>query len=425
MAWMNFFTGATPAELEARGDRLMASGQWGQAKLTYERARAKLEKTAAVPAERFRALEGKIQQAREALARQHRDTALDYIDGGYVQEAREHLQLAVDMTRDPGLESQLTAALAALEASGGPSEGTLQTAQETTPMPEGLLDDVPAATPHEQFDALCNTLPDEAAAAYRGYDENFRAGYVALNNGDFERAVLLLERALATAPGDAAPGMDTYIPLELATAYLNLGRRTEARRLLETFHRMHPEVLPACELLCTIYGETEDFDRAEALLDALPAGLAQSRAGILLRGETLQRAGRFDAARSVYRGLLTAYGWDAEAARELAKVHEALNEPSEARRLYGEIIDGGRTCCGAIDPLVRQRYAELCFAEGDRSDALLDLYLALAKDAPEQAATCFERISRIYAARHNAVESERFRTFARRARAERYGASPP
>lgn len=202
MAWMDFLTGATPAKLEARGDRLMASGQWGQAKLAFERALAKFESAPEAPSDRCQILETKIQQAREALAREHRGTALAYLDGGHLREAREYLQLASDLTRDAALGSQL-------------------------------------------------------AEAYESYGDVFIDGYLALNDGDFEHAVLLLERALADASGT-----DTYIPLELATAYLNTGRSTEARTLLETFRRHQPEVLPACELrIYAAHGNTRESER--------------------------------------------------------------------------------------------------------------------------------------------------------------------
>jgi len=47
------------------------------------------------------------------------------------------------------------------------------------------------------------------------------------------------------------------------------------------------------------------------------------------------------------------------------------------------------------------------------------MYLALARDIPENATHYFDRVSRIYAAQGNSTESERFRSFARRAAAER------
>ncbi len=420
MAWMDFLTGATPAKLEARGDRLMASGQWGQAKLAFERALAKFESAPEAPSDRCQILETKIQQAREALAREHRGTALAYLDGGHLREAREYLQLASDLTRDAALGSQLAEALASLETRLAASSGGFRPPVASPPSTSEVFEGAAAATRHERFQALCNTLPDAVAEAYESYGDVFIDGYLALNDGDFEHAVLLLERALADASGT-----DTYIPLELATAYLNTGRSTEARTLLETFRRHQPEVLPACELLCTIYWEAGDFDRAEALLEALPEALARSRPGTLLKGQTLHRAHRYDAARDFYRDILATHGWDADLARELARAQEALNEGREARRLYGEIMEHSRCCRGSVDPQIRHRYAELTFAEGDRSEALLERYLVLAKDLPAQAATHYDRISRIYAAHGNTRESERFGAFARRARAEQGDPSPP
>lgn len=40
----------------------------------------------------------------------------------------------------------------------------------------------------EYFKSLCGTLPEEVQKAYLGYNESFRAGYLALNRGDFKIA---------------------------------------------------------------------------------------------------------------------------------------------------------------------------------------------------------------------------------------------
>lgn len=420
MSLINLFTGPTAEKLEAQGDRFLASGQWGQAKLAYERALVKLEKSAAATAEPCRRLESKIQQAREALAREHREHAMSYRDGGYMAEARESLRLALEISQDPLLRENWTAELAALE-DGSEASGE--------PVPETMAAALPVHDPDarqelspsrgEHFQALCNTLPEAVAGDYQNYGEDFVDGYLALNSGDFERAADCLERALAAFPQD-----DSYIRLELATAYLNSDRLTEAHSLLEQFRSAHPEALPAYQLLCEIHWEQRDFVAAHELLGSLPADLAQSRAGILLKGETLCRAGDFSAARDFYRGFLAAYGWDPDMTLALAKAHEALNEQPEARRLYREIIQHSRGCRTRVDAPIRYRFAELSFAQGDRGEEILELYLALAGEVPEHAATCFDRISRIYVAQGNDAEGRRFRDFARRAQAEQTPTPP-
>jgi tetratricopeptide (TPR) repeat protein len=278
--------------------------------------------------------------------------------------------------------------------------------EDEDPLPDEASED-------DYFLALCSTLPEEVRDAYLAYGEDFKNGYISLNRGDFEAAAQSLSRAM-----EQNPQPESYIPLELASAELNLNRSAEARELLENFLEHHPHALPAYQLLCEIHWEAEDFARVDALLASLPEELAESVAAVLLKGETLLRAGRHTDARDFYRQFLKVYDWNDTAARELAKAHEALNESAEARAVYREIIGRCDSCRARIDPEIKHRYAELCFADGLHTTEILEMYLALAREIPENAARYFDRVSRIYAAQDNPAEAERFRSFARRAAAE-------
>jgi len=79
------------------------------------------------------------------------------------------------------------------------------------------------------------------------------------------------------------PAPRSFIPLELATAFLNLGEYDDARRLLELFLQYHPDVLPAYQFLCEIFWETKAFDQAEARLSTLPLELAESDPELMTR----------------------------------------------------------------------------------------------------------------------------------------------
>jgi len=414
MSLLKLFSGPTPEKLETKGDTLFASGLWGQAKLAYERALHKLEKTAETEPRRHRQLQDKIRQACDALARNHQQDALNYLDGGYADEARAALTLAMEISRDATLRAELTEQLSALNARPGADHEVLETMPvEAPPLDDGEITSGPAASRDEFFQALCHTLPEAVGKAYQGYGEDFIDGYIALNNGDFDTAVTQLERAMALTPQP-----DSFIPLELATAYVNNGRMEEARELLEQVRLYHPEALPAYQLLCDIYWEQGETAQAEALLASLPPHLAQSRAVMLLKGETLYRAGHFEQARDFYRHFLEAYGWDDGMAQELAKAHEALNEPSEAREQYRQIMGRCNSCHARVDPEIKHKYAELSFAEGHKGSDVLELYLSLAREIPANAAVYFDRISQIYFAQGNTAEGERFRAFALRAQAE-------
>jgi tetratricopeptide (TPR) repeat protein len=255
----------------------------------------------------------------------------------------------------------------------------------------------------EHFTALIGTLPEEIQETYRNYPATFKTGYLALNRGDFEQAAENL--ALAMQELDDP---QSYIPLELATACFNLSRYEEACRHAEAFLQHHPDALPAYQLLCEIFWETKSFERAETLLSSLPDDLSESVAGYLLRGETLYHAGKYVEAKAFYREFSKKYEWHEAIAQALAKTHEALGERTNARYIYAEIMDQCSSCHARVDPDLKQKYADLSFDSGHNTTEVLELYLSLAQEIPQNAAEYYQKISRIYSAQGNEVEAQRF-----------------
>ena len=401
MAWFNLFSGPTAEKLEKNGDALAAAGLWGQAKLEYERAYRKREASSDQDRESLKRLAGKIAGAREALAREHHQNGLQLAASGLHADALELVKLALELTADATLKATLTQQQRVIEADLAGAGHHIRSEPEDEGAPDKENED--AQAPDEQFDALCGTLPDAVREAYLGYGADFKTGYIALNNGDFETAARHLARAL-----EAQQAPDSYIPLELATAYLHLDQPEQATQLLETLLEHHPDALPAYQILCEIYWEQGAFDRTEALLASIPAELAPSLAVFVLKGETLFQPGRLDDAKSLYGDFLATYGWDDTIARALARTHEALNEMDHARRIYQEIMGRCRSCHSRIDPLVKEKVADLSFAAGVQDTAILELCLSLAQELPENAPVYFTKVSRIYQTLGNQTEARRF-----------------
>jgi tetratricopeptide (TPR) repeat protein len=362
MSFLKLFSVKTPEAHEQKGDELFADDLWGKAKVEYERALEKLEKTVPQNDNLKSRLQEKIQRTKASLAHSHKHNADDMLEAGFYHDARELYTLALELTEDAGLKTDLAEKLDQLDFHMSKKvEETLadydadeeQTGEQQPVEPCGQGD--------EYFTALCGTLPAEVQKAYRSYGDNFKKGYLALNQGDFELAADSLSKAM-----EENPATSSYIPLELATAYLNLEKHSDAQQLLETFIENQPQALPAYQLLCEIYWET---------------------------------------------GALT-YGWNEPVARALAKTHEALNEFANARNLYRNIMDQCHSCHARIDPFIRQRYADLCFDSGMLNTDILDLYLSLAQEVPDNAAEYYEKVSRIYAAQGNHTEAGRFHAIA-------------
>jgi len=405
MSFLNFIFGPTAEKLEERGDALIEAESWGHAKLSYEKALGKHQKETNAQMDRKEQLEAKILKARNGLAREHYQNAENLIEGGYFDEAGDMLELAAEVNADEPFQGVISQKR---QEVGQMQKQAIE--QDDGEYLYGLSDDTPEEinyeTSDEDFFALCSTLPESVRDAYLGYGEDFKAGYLALNRGEFGVAADLLSRALES---NSQPG--SYIALELATACINLDRSTEAEALLQTFLNHRPDALPAYQLLCEIYWERQDFEQADGLLSSVPTEMVDSLAVALMKGETLFQAGSYDAARSFYKDFLEQYEWADPVARELAKVCEALDRQDEARGIYQEIMGRCAGCNARIDPDIKHRYAELSYLAGMKGNDILELYLSLAQEMPEQAALYYDRISTLYAAKGNEAEARRYRSF--------------
>ena len=91
-------------------------------------------------------------------------------------------------------------------------------------------------------------------------------------------------------------GRHSYVPIELAAAYLNLERFDEARKFSEDFVRNFPEWTQGYQILCESLWALGRFDAALEWLDSSPAEVAGSLPMLLLKGDTLVRGRRFDEA---------------------------------------------------------------------------------------------------------------------------------
>ena len=414
MGFLNIFSGKNPEDYDLKGDKFVETGAYGKAIVEYERALERLEKTSPWDDGFRQSLNDKIHSSKEALALQHKQTAEDMLEAGYHEDARQYVQLALELTEDSELINALEDHQRDIETRILEATQFEEPQVEPTEPPEPRDDQPPEHEPDDEyFTALVGTLPEEIQNAYLGYGDAFKKGYLALNQGDFEKAAAHLLQAL-----EEDPDPQNYIALELATACLNLGKFEEARRLLEEFLQYHPDALPAYKLLCEVYWETRDFERAESLLSALPPELTESVAGFVLRGETLFHAGRYKEAKAFYRDFLKTYEWNETIARALARAHEALNELANARNVYREIMDGCRSCHSRIDPYIKQKYADLSFASGLNTTEVLELYLSLVREVPEHKADYYQKISEIYTAQGNATEARRFALFAEKAKDE-------
>lgn len=397
MGFLSFFTGKSPEQIEKKADSLFHDREYGLAKLEYEKALARLEKQPDHDPDSKSRMEEKRVQCKEHLASEHLHHAEELIESDCRNDAAELLQLALELTADENLSTRIRETLHRLSGSKIPTEKE---------WPDPAEEDAPWED-DEYYTALVNPLSPAEQDAYMGYGKEFKAGFIALNQGDFKTAVQNLTAALKTHSSQK-----TFIPLELATAHLNQGEYGKAESLLTGFLKDFPESVRAYQLMCEILWENRKFQDAEALIRTCPEKLSQTLPIRLLLGETYFLSGDMEKAIAFYQDVLQKKEWDNLVAQSLAKTYEAVGRNAEARDLYGQIIGACQGCGRKIDPHVKQRYAETSFEAGDFSTKLLELYFSLTQEDPENRSLYYRKISRIYSMQGNKKESGRFLSLA-------------
>ncbi len=415
MGWFTFLSGKRPEEIEKTGDGLMADGLFGHAKVEYENALHRHGKKPSDDPGFGARIEGKIRDAREALAQEHVRNGRELIEAACPEDALELLELAGELTERDDLRTEIEALTGTIEA-----ERKASLARRFRVMDEAdddgeddetwENDDEDPDDPDdpEYLDALLAALPPEERKAYAGYGEAFLTGYAALNRGDFETAADHLSQALREN-GDAT----TLIPLELATCYLNLGENEAARTTIEPFLADFPEIERAYPILCESLWALGEYDRAAEVLAGVPEELADRPTIVILKGETLVQAGKYGQAEAYYTNYLRENDRNEFVVRALADIHMKKGDPETATGLYGELLNGCTGCGRRPDPELRRLYADAAFDAGHRTERVLELYLGLAREEPANRSAYLGRASRIYAAMGNDAEAARFEALSR------------
>jgi len=406
-------------------DAYMAAGEFGAAKVEYDKALEKAEKKSPEKQALIRRLAEKAGSARESLAASHIKAADELIASESLQEAEDLLALAFELTGDEQVKADIKNKTRQLyqpkgeaadaspgEAAGESQEGAPSQAPEEQAVSESPLDtsadeaDMGDDDDEEYFHALISTLPEDMQAAYEEYGRAFRDGYIALNRGDFKSAVKYFKEA-----GREHPSPDTWIPLELATAYINLAQPENARETVSAHIRDNPESLRGYQLLCDIYWEMGDYQAAVDLLKKSPESLRGSGSIMMLLGETYYQAGRYEAARDVFMDCGERFGGQEIISRALAKTYEAMGELDRARQIYGELLNQCTSCGARVDPFIKRRFAELSLKAGDTSTRVLEMFLSLVREDPDNRQEYYGRIGQIYEAAGNLKEARRYYGF--------------
>ena len=328
MGLFSFFS-KKPEDLLKSGDELFEKKQYAPAVRDYEKALDKHQKDPTIP-DFNKMVSKKIASAKKALAHQHIETARTLMESRCFEDATELLNLAMELSDSSAVSDTVKALLEEIQTAEASqiSEESDYRYEETY---EDDPDD-PDTFSEADFDdseyafALFSSMPEEEQAAYQDYGQAFIRGFVALNQGDFERAADYLKMALDENTSEN-PDQKTYIPLELGTAYLNLGELEKAKDLLEKFLADFPMSEKGYQIYCEILWGLKEYEHALALLQDCPEALSQTALITYLTGETHAQTENPDAAITTYKKYLERNAEEEVILRALGNLYEKPGKP--------------------------------------------------------------------------------------------------
>jgi tetratricopeptide (TPR) repeat protein len=245
----------TLAEERAHADTLFAGGEFGEAKLAYERA----QDLARDQPELARALGDRVDTCRDAIAKRRIDEAEALIKQGNLEFAREELRGALETAASRELLADIEQRLERLERVERRAE---QTASEAEPDDE------------DRFEVIAGGFEDDQYAEYGAHGEPLKRALLAFHDGKTQEARTTLESLITSAD---AP---RYLWFELGRTRLADGDTDAGADALNKFlASLHAEeggdarLLAHMELAQLVHARG-DFDGAvahyESALEALP-----------------------------------------------------------------------------------------------------------------------------------------------------------
>ena len=248
------FGGRSPEQERAHADELFAKGDFGAAKLAYDRARAHAKGNAQLQAE----LGQKSDACRDALARQHLAEAARLLAEGSVELAQEELRQVQQIAADPELVREAEERAEKLERAIVRAE----IAQQTAPNEE------------DRFELIAGGFENDQYAEYLAHGAPVKEALLHLHEGETAEARALLEKVIESADSPR------FLWFELGRARLAEGDSAGGQAALEKFlASLHLEeggdarLLAQIELAQLAHARGE-FDAAvaryEAALTALP-----------------------------------------------------------------------------------------------------------------------------------------------------------
>ena len=363
---------ADPEALRRKADGLFEAGDFGPAKLVYEKA------AEASPEEARPPLRERVRACMDAIARQRIDEAKGYLEHGAIELASDELAGALEVTDDDALRAEAQGLMDGLEATDAKVQATS----------EELTDE-------ERIALLMGQWEEAQAEEYEQYGDALLDALLAMHKERFEDARAELEALLEAAPNPQ------YLWLEVGRARLLTEDGAGGRAALDAFlgslaDGEANEAKVAVNLtLARLADDDGQFEEAMKRFEAAVEAIPDDYRPYLAMGAFLRDKGHANEALEVLRTSLelsknTATDW--RLLEELGLASEQAGKPDEALSFLEQVIEFF-TSREVMDfpPATATALATLYESSG-RLDRAADMYRALSKgsDGDNHAAYHYE-----------------------------------
>lgn len=355
---------ADPAGLEKKADTLYASGDYGPAKLAYEKA------LDAAPIEARPELETKMRRCLDAIARGRIDEAKAYLKQGAIELATQELEGALEVAVDETARAEASALLDGLEAEDARTQAASL-----------------EMTDEERIALLMGQWEESQADEYEAHGDDLLRALVMLHKEEVGDALGQLESLLETA---AAP---RYLWLEIGRARLLNEDLTGGRDALERFVAAMDEgeaveaQLAANLTLARLADDRGEFEGAMRHFEAALHTRPDDYRPYLAMGAFLRDKGHAQEALDVLRTALElsrTSGTDWRLLEELGLASEQVGKADDARSFFEQVIEFFTNHQIADFPPPTATALARLYESQDRLERAADMYRALSQGSDRE-----------------------------------------
>jgi tetratricopeptide (TPR) repeat protein len=348
-----------PESMRKKADALFDAGDYGPAKLAYEKAAE-----AADQADRP-ALEDRVRECMNGIARQRIDEARAYLKQGLVELAGQELAGAIEVAVDPSVAEEAQRLADGLEAEDAQAQAATEelTDEERVALMMGQWEEAQA----DEYDAYGDTLLEALLALHHERFDDARTALEGLLEDATEPRFLWLEvgraRLLTEDLGGGQAALESFL------VALGPGEASEAQ-------------VSTNLMLARLADDGGRFEEAMQRFEAAIEALPDDYRPYLAMGAFLRQKGHGDEALAVLQTALElskSNATDWRLLEELGLAHEMAGKPKEALKFLEQVIEFF-TSRQVVDfpPETTIALAKLYEADG-RADRAADLYRALSR----------------------------------------------